>query len=257
VLCVDGVYVKVKGYPKAVPFIYGVDFATHDIPAGFLALGESEAAFERFFSVLKDTGYPLRLVVADEAPGLKGPLSRVFPGVPVQLCHVHAMRNIRTLLHLSKNDSAHLPFFRALQRLLATQGEERRREVFQDIAGRYTQYEAYWDILYSLKLRREDLFRFESMRKEGLRCPTTNNLIEAYNSHLKGRLKSIKGFERFSTASAWLNGWLLRRRFQPFRDCGQPFKHLNGHTSFEQSRNPDLPWPDICGLSPSEIPTRK
>ena len=36
-LVVDGKYVKVKGYDQKIPFIYGIDYLTHDIPVGLLA----------------------------------------------------------------------------------------------------------------------------------------------------------------------------------------------------------------------------
>lgn len=247
----DGVYIKVKGLPKAIPFIYGIDFETHDIPASILALAENEAAFRRLFFMLRDVGYPLRLVVTDEIPALKGQLTRVFPGIEVQLCHVHVMRNVRTMLHLSVRDTTHLSFFRALQKLMALPGEEARQRYLGELRA-YARVGLYGDVLQTIMDRWEGLFRFESIRKQGLRCPATNNLIEAYNSHFKSRVRSIKGFESLSSASRWLNGWVLKRRFTPFRECGKPFEHLNGYSSFEKSRNPDLPWPKIFGISPPE-----
>ena len=256
VLNVDGVYVKIKGLPKAIPFIYGIDFETHDIPAGILALAENEAAFERLFLMLKRIGYPLRLVVADEAPALKGPLLQAFPKAEVQLCQVHLMRNVRTMLHLSLRDATHLPFFRALQKLFALSGEAARQSCLQELRA-YERVELYGDALRMVTDRWDDLFRHEGMWKQGFRCPKTNNLIEGYNAHFKARVDAIKGFESLSSASRWLNGWMLKRRFTPFHECGKPFKHLNGHASFEKSRDPRLPWPEIFGLSPPEKPTRK
>lgn len=252
VLCVDGVYIKVKGLLRAVPFIYGIDFETHDIPAGILALAENEAAFERLFLLLKDIGYPLRLVVADETFALKVPLHKLFPGVEVQLCHVHILRNIRVALGLSSRNETHLLLFREIQKLLALRGEEARRSLFGDMVRRKNLGDEEWKILRSIRSRWDDLFRYEAARREGVACPRTNNLIEGYNNHLKTRVNGIKGFESLSSASRWLNGWLLRRRFTPFHECGKPFEHLNGHSSFEQSRNLDLPWPEIPGISPKK-----
>jgi hypothetical protein len=45
ILNVDGKHVKVKGYPKKIPFVYCLDFLTHDIPAGILVPSESYQAF--------------------------------------------------------------------------------------------------------------------------------------------------------------------------------------------------------------------
>jgi len=63
--------------------------------------------------------------------------------------------------------------------------------------------------------------------------PRTTNLIESYNSHLEGRLKTIKGFESFKHADLWLNRYFLKRRMQPFTDCTKQFKRLNETASLE------------------------
>ncbi len=67
------------------------------------------------------------------------------------------------------------------------------------------------------------------------RIPRTTNLIESFNSHLEGRLKTIKGFESFTHADLWLNGYFLKRRLTPFTDCGKPFTYLNGRASLQQT----------------------
>ena len=63
--------------------------------------------------------------------------------------------------------------------------------------------------------------------------PRTTNLIESYNSHLEGRLKTIKGFESFTHADRWLNGYFVKRRLQPFTDCAKQFATLNGTCSLQ------------------------
>ncbi len=65
--------------------------------------------------------------------------------------------------------------------------------------------------------------------------PQTTNLIESFNSHIQGRLETIKGFESFEHANAWLNGYFLKRRSTPFTDCTGKFKHLNEKTSIQES----------------------
>lgn len=245
VICVDGVYVLVKGFAKKIPFIYGIDYPTHDIPAGILDFAENEAAFVRLFLMWRDAGYQPTIVVADEAPALPGALCKVFPDARVQLCHVHILRNIRETLSISRRDETHLPFFRSMQKLLAMRGEENRRTFFQTMALSQTVRDGEWEILKSIRSRWDDLFRYESIQKQGISCPTTNNLIEGYNHHFKDRMRGIKGFESIASAERFLNAWMIKRRIQPFRDCGERFKHLNGKSSFDQSRNPELPYPDI------------
>lgn len=65
--------------------------------------------------------------------------------------------------------------------------------------------------------------------------PRTTNLIESFNSHLQGRLKTIKGFESFKNANSWLNIYFLRRRLKKFTDCEKQFKKLNGTSSLENT----------------------
>lgn len=244
VLCVDGVYVRVRGY-EMMPFISGIDFVTHDIPAGIIDFSESEAAFVRFFSILKDVGYPLRYVVCDEIAALPPALHKVFPRVEIQLCQAHIIRNIRKELHITKWNEAHLPFLRDIQKLFSLTGEKARREFFNAMVQNQTIKDGEWEILKRLRLNWSNLFRYESIRKEGLACPRDNNLSEAYNQHFQTRMAGIKGFETISSAEQFVNAWMIRRRFTPFRACGEHFKHLNGHTSFSKSRNPDLPYPNI------------
>lgn len=65
------------------------------------------------------------------------------------------------------------------------------------------------------------------------RIPRTTNLIECFNSHLEGRLKSIKGFESITHARSWFNAYFIRRRLKPFTDCQGQFRFLNGKCSLE------------------------
>ena len=45
ILNIDGKYVKIKGYKKKIPFIYCLDFLTHDLPVGLVVPAESYSAF--------------------------------------------------------------------------------------------------------------------------------------------------------------------------------------------------------------------
>ena len=244
VLCVDGVYLRMRGH-EMMPFISGIDFVTHDVPAGLIDFTESEAAFDRLFRMARDAGYPLRCVVADEAPALKPALRKVFPHAEVQLCQVHVLRNVKNALHVTRRDETHLLFSRSIQELFRMAGEDNRRAFFLELTRSQSLKDGEWEILKSIRSRWDDLFRYESIRKEGLACPRDNNLSEAYNQHFQSRMGNIKGFETISSAERFVNAWMLRRRFTPFRACGKHFKHLNGKTPFSQSRNPELPYPNI------------
>lgn len=252
VLNLDGVYLHVKGYDRAIPAIYGIDFETHDIPSGILAPSENEDAFVKFFSLLKAAHYPLRLVICDDAAAIKPALARKFPDARIQLCHVHILRNIRTTVGITKEKTAHLPFFLSIRHLLGHTDTSVARNYYLMLLSRYCGVLLYRDILLDLALKWDYLFAYLEFVARGIPCSHTNNLIEAYNSHLKGRVKSIKGFESFASAERWLNAWILRRRFKPFSACGEPFKHLNGHCSFEMSKRKNAPWPKVFGIQAPE-----
>ena len=85
-LVVDGKYVKVKGYDQKIPFIYGIDYLTHDIPVGLLAPSENEEAYYKFFVLLKTCKYPFQIVIADDNGAVRPALAKVFPTVRTQLC---------------------------------------------------------------------------------------------------------------------------------------------------------------------------
>lgn len=94
-LVVDGKYVAVKGYEKKIPFIYGIDYLTHDIPICLLAPSENYQAMLQYFTKLKNTGYELLGVVCDDNEAIRMAARQVYPGVIIQLCHVHFLENIR------------------------------------------------------------------------------------------------------------------------------------------------------------------
>jgi hypothetical protein len=100
ILVIDGKYIAVKGFEAKIPFIYGIDYLTHDIPHGDLFPVEDEAAFSQFFGKLKELGYEPKVVIADDRQGLKQALNKVFPYAKLQLCHVHFLENIRQLLNI-------------------------------------------------------------------------------------------------------------------------------------------------------------
>lgn len=54
ILNIDGKYVKVRGHEKKIPFVYSLDFLTHDIPAGILVPSESYQAFLKAIPVIEN-----------------------------------------------------------------------------------------------------------------------------------------------------------------------------------------------------------
>ena len=95
------------------------------------------------------------------------------------------------------------------------------------------------NILADIENRRNDLFAYLDFDD----CPNNTNLIELYNSHLNGRLKTIKGFQSLDSAKRWLNAWVIRRRTKTLTDCEGKFKYLNKHSSLEFTIKKQANWP--------------
>ncbi len=243
ILILDGKYIAVKGFERKIPFLFGIDYLTHDIPHGELFLAEDEAAFSQYFQKLKDLGYNLRIVVADDRAGLKQALNKVFPYARLQLCQNHYLENIRTALRI-RSEERYAHFFNSLKLRVFTpcltdkEITEGLKHVKEKHAG---QNYLLNNILADIENRRNDLFAYRHFEN----CPNNTNLIELYNSHLNGRLKTIKGFQSLVSARRWLNAWSIRRRTKTLTDCKEKFKHLNKHCSLEFTIKKQASWPGI------------
>ncbi len=83
---------------RVVLVAYGITGqGQREVIAYRLAQGESEAAWTAFLQDLFLRGLEggeLRLVISDGSAGLRAALGLVYPGVPMQLCWAHKLRNI-------------------------------------------------------------------------------------------------------------------------------------------------------------------
>jgi transposase-like protein len=241
-LIIDGKYIAVKDFNSKIPFLYGLDYLSHDILHGELFFSEDEAAFSQYFQKLKDLGYNLKIVVADDRGGLKAALSKVFPYARLQLCHNHYLENIRKLLKI-RTVATYQHFFNSLKKHVFTDAKTDEeitaglKHVKEHHAGGSFKLN---NILADIENRRNDLFAYQHF--DG--CPNNTNLIELYNSHLNGRLKTIKGFQSLTSARRWLNAWIIRRRTKKLTDCELKFKHLNKHCSLEFTIKKQAHWPE-------------
>jgi hypothetical protein len=243
ILIIDGKYVAAGGFAQKIPFIYGIDYLTHDIPFGDLYPAEDELAFSQFFGYLKMLGYGPAIVVADDRGGLKTALNKVFPHAKLQLCHNHYLENIRRLLKV-RTEIRYQHFFNSLRLHVFLEGTDEQkitqglRRVFNE---RTEGKRLLQNIVTTIAARYDDLFNYLKVKD----CPNNTNLIELYNSHLNGRLKTIKGFQDIKSARRWLNAYLIRRRTKPLTDCEGRFKHLNKHASLELTIKKQAQWPDV------------
>lgn len=163
----------------------------------------------------------------------------VYPGVIVQLCHVHFLENIRKTLKV-RSEETYRAFVKDLEEKifdLPYLGQENLERHIRWRAPRHydnpmkiatLQHIFHYSDLLTGYVKAEHLFHSG--------CPKTTNLIESYNKQLNGRLKTIQGFQSFQSAERWLSAWILQRRLTPFTDCRKKFRHLNGICSLENTR---------------------
>lgn len=221
--------------------VYGVDYLTHDIPAYLLTKAENYQSCLTFFKTIRLLNYPLQGLVCDDNRNIIETCKYVYPRAIVQVCTNHYKENIRRTLQV-RTDPTYQPFMKSVEMLFK---KKRSKEDIQKRAGKilnqYGDDIVCQQVLADIYKRRKELFAYLSL--QGL--PTTTNLIECFNSHLQGRLKTIKGFQSFKHADLWLNAYFLRRRTKIFTDCTKKFKGLNGKMSLEKSKKPDLDLPSF------------
>lgn len=232
IMVVDGKYIKIKGYEQKIPLLWGLDYLSHDIPVFEFAPSESYQSWLKYFGYLKSIRYPMKIVICDDNENIKQAAKYIFPGVIIQTCHNHFLENIRRDLRVRTEEKYQSFVFDLKQELFS------RKFTRDDFGQRaFKLFKKYQEdqITTSVLLRIQDSFHELTAASLVPTAPTTTNIIESYNSHLQGRLKTIKGFESFYTAEKWLNGYILRRRFKKFTDCCRKFRSLNGKTSISQT----------------------
>lgn len=246
VLIIDGKYVKVKGYNQKIPWLYAIDYETHDILFGILTPAEDEQSFLKFFQILQSLNYPLKVVVADDRTSLSLALKKVYPNIPVQLCQNHYLENIRQALHI-RTDPTHSHFFNSLKKHVVDEYEDDAKlntALHHVLTERCENIPLRQAIVMEVSKRRKELFVFKTIPN----CPNNTNLIELFNSHFNARFKAFKGFKSKEHAELILNGMIIRRRTKEFTDCCKKFKHLNGKCSLQMTIKKQAEWPDILGV---------
>ncbi|MCG2702149.1 transposase [Candidatus Parcubacteria bacterium] len=229
ILLIDGKYTHVKGYDSKIPCIYGIDYLTHDIVHFVLSRGENYHTSLSFFQSLRLLGYPLKALICDDNKNFQIACKRTYPKTIIQICHNHYKENIRKQLFI-RSDPIYRPFMYEIERLFS---KRRSKEEFFSIARKilikYNTDPKCQRVLLDIE-KRKDVLLAHILEKH---IPRTTNLIECFNSHLEGRLRTIKGFQSIHHAKLWFNAYFIRRRLKPFTDCQGKFKKLNGKCSLQ------------------------
>lgn len=245
ILLVDGKYLKIKGYNKKIPVIYGVDYLTHDIVHFVLGPSENYKLLIKFFKSLRLANYPLQAIVSDDNVNIPQACKYIYPNAVYQLCQNHYKHNLRISLNVA-NDPTYRPFMKQVETLFS---EKISIEDFRSKASKI--YNKYGDrdelckkVMLDIAKRSPDLLGYLKLKN----TPRTTNLIESLNPHLQGRLKTIKGFQNFKGAYLWLNAYFVKRRLKTFTDCTRQFKKLNGKSSLQQTLKTNYKVEDILKL---------
>lgn len=237
ILVVDGKYIKVKGYPKKIPVIYGIDYLTHDIPTYRLCSAEDYLNLCKFFESLRLLNYPLQVLISDDNENIRKACFRYYPNAVFQLCQKHYKDNIRNTLRSEIQSNLngcelYTVFLNEIYSLFKPKrNEDDFNRVAKSILKRYLSNDLCTRIMVGID--KDKIYLLGYLRHKN--TPRTNNIIESYNSHIQGRLKTIKGFKGFKYANLWLNAYFIRRRYKTFTDCTPKFKHLNGTFSIKRS----------------------
>ena len=204
----DGKFVHTGTYKNKIPFIYAIDFFTHDIPHGMLVPSENYLACRKFFSDLKSINYPLKYLVCDDNNNIKLAAIDIYPDVVIQTCTKHFLESIRDTLN-TKTCNKYLPFVIDVESIFTLRlASWELVWKIQDIYNKYNNDPKTMFWMSEIIRRKEELTNYHMF----IDAPNTTNLIEVYNSHLEGRLKTIKGFESFHSARRWLNAYIIKRR---------------------------------------------
>jgi len=239
ILVVDGKFVKVKGFEKKIPVIYGIDYLTHDIPTYTLAPSENYLSCLDFFTHVRLLNYPLQALVCDDNPNIRDACLKVYPKAVVQICQNHFKENIRKQLSV-RIDPTYRPFMKDIEILFyGKRSLDDFNRIGKNLFNKYKNDSTCIRILLDIDSRKDLLLDYLNFPN----TPKTTNLIESFNSHMQSRLKSIKGSKSFRNADLWVNAYFLKRRTQKFTDCKGKFRYLNGKTSLEKTvkENVDIP----------------
>ena len=237
ILLVDAKYIHVKGYDKGTAFIYCIDYYSHDILINLLAPSESYAAYLSFFSKVKAMNYPLEFLVCDGLEHIIEACRYYYPNTKIQLCLNHIKEGIRRILKV-RSDGTHKAFFTRLA--FAFELKHHLRDYYSYIRKLIREYSInpIHISIFSEIVKKDKYLIIHIIFPH---VPATNNLIEAFNSHLEARLKSIRGFQSRESAEIWLNAYVMNRRLSKFTNCTDKFKYLNGTISLAHTAMYDAP----------------
>lgn len=239
IFVVDGKYFSVKGYPYGYTLLWGIDYLKHDIPIFTVAPSENYSAWATYFSYFRIINHHPRVVVCDDNTNLKMAARNTFPAVRIQTCFNHFKETIRRELRV-RSETTYKPFMQRIEEVLTKKlNDELMNKKLFALYRDYRNDPVCVHILTTIERYRPELTGYRGITH----APITTNMIEGLNSHLEGRLFSLRSFQSVSYAKLWLNGYILKRRFTKFTDCRGKFRSLNGKRGVDLSKKSHIDLP--------------
>ena len=228
----DGKYINVASVKKDLVLLWGIDYFRHDIPFFILSSSENYHSWARYFMFFRLISHRPELVVCDDNVNIKMAARRVFPKVKIQTCYNHFKENIRRNLKV-RSDDTYKDFMRRIEEVFAQKlnNEAMNKKLFS-LYRDYHNDSTCVSVLTNIEKYKGELLGYRGISQS----PLTSNLIESFNSHLEGRLFSLKSFQSIAYAKLWFNAYVLKRRFTKFTDCRGKFRYLNGKRGIELTK---------------------
>lgn len=210
-LIADGVWGKAKGYgwendDAVMLCAVGIrDDGKADIVGFRVARAEDEASWERFVTSLIDRGLDtrqLQLVIADDGGGLRAAKDKLLPGVQMQVCIVHKMRNV-----MAKTSKKHRSAVIAgVKDIYNSATKEEATDKAKELIKQW--YASEKTAMESLRYHFEDTITYMDFPKEDWSRLRTSNIVERLFREVRRRIKvmdnsfnSIDSFSNYSAAT--------------------------------------------------------
>lgn len=241
---VDGDWIKVAGQDRCI--LVGLDIKTTDIPNWEYAEGETSLDYKIFYLTLKEMKYPARGFVMDRQKDSIRWAQRIFPGVPIQYCCAHFLRETNQKLHflmaLNKLRAAkskeqyqkrcrqyelRLKLRKKIYRILFARTERIARKRLQTLVKQAHRYSKQYMQKLIVTLVKDIEGFLAHFKVRGL--PRTNNSTELLINQIEARNKTIEGFQSDETALNFLSLFIHSLRFKKFTYCKKKNKKRNGH----------------------------
>ena len=176
---------------------------------------ESSSCWEGFFEGLISRGLkPPCLVIIDGNPGLRAAVAKNWPGIGVQRCTVHKLRNLerhapRHALEEVKSD---------YHRIVYADSLEQANKGYRDFVSKWKKLAP--KVVVSLEEAGEELLTFYRFPKSQWKSLRTTNAIERLNGEFRRRVKTQSSLPDARAAERLLFGLICSGQIQMRRIDG-------------------------------------